>query len=194
MSLSLLIRRVHLYLALFLSPWVLMYALSTVAMNHRGPVGEPPEWTLERETVHDGIFPEGGSAEVMAEQILAALELEGWHNVRHDEATGVLTINRHAAVHPRRITFDPSGGTLRIERQEFRTPAFLERMHRRRGYKEGLATDNVWAFVVDGFIAGMLLWAFTGVWMWWEIRPARKWGLICCAAGAGLFVTFLLTI
>ena len=36
MGASLIIRRIHLYLALFLTPWMLMYAISTVVMNHRG--------------------------------------------------------------------------------------------------------------------------------------------------------------
>jgi len=33
------IRRIHMYLALFLAPWVLMYALSTMAMNGNEGVG-----------------------------------------------------------------------------------------------------------------------------------------------------------
>ena len=35
MSISKVVRRTHMYLALFLFPWVLMYALSTLVMNHR---------------------------------------------------------------------------------------------------------------------------------------------------------------
>jgi hypothetical protein len=31
---SRIIRRVHMYLALFLAPWMLMYALSAIAMSH----------------------------------------------------------------------------------------------------------------------------------------------------------------
>ncbi|MEO8425770.1 MAG: hypothetical protein ABI651_01530 [Verrucomicrobiota bacterium] len=34
-SASRIIRRVHMYLARFLAPWMLMYALSTLAMSHR---------------------------------------------------------------------------------------------------------------------------------------------------------------
>jgi hypothetical protein len=29
------IRQTHMYLALLLAPWILLYALSTIAMNHR---------------------------------------------------------------------------------------------------------------------------------------------------------------
>ena len=58
---SKIVRRTHMYLALFLVPWVLMYALSTSAMNHRhffqeyyGEKGAP--FHTEREMVYDGIF------------------------------------------------------------------------------------------------------------------------------------------
>ena len=35
MMISKVVRRTHMYLALFLFPWMLMYALSTLVMNHR---------------------------------------------------------------------------------------------------------------------------------------------------------------
>ena len=59
MTFSKLVRRTHMYLALFLFPWVLMYAVSTLAMNHRavfvrmyGP--GPVPFEKEREVVYDG--------------------------------------------------------------------------------------------------------------------------------------------
>ena len=53
-SFSLLIRRAHMYVALFLVPWLLMYALSTAAMNHRtsfasSAPGGAPVYEKERE-------------------------------------------------------------------------------------------------------------------------------------------------
>ena len=56
------VRRTHMYLALFLFPWMLMYALSTLAMNHRAifaaRYGQGP-WHSRRsgELVYDGVFP-----------------------------------------------------------------------------------------------------------------------------------------
>jgi len=49
-----LVHRVHLYLGLFLAPWMLMYALSTLFMEHRPFVQsfyatEKPQFTVERE-------------------------------------------------------------------------------------------------------------------------------------------------
>ena len=64
MSPSLLIRRTHMYLALFLFPWLLMYALSTAGMNHRALFVDAagngaPQFERERELVYDGVFPDG---------------------------------------------------------------------------------------------------------------------------------------
>jgi hypothetical protein len=54
---SLLLRRAHMYLALFLFPWMLMYALSTLAMNHRRAFAPPAVFEKERELVYDGVLP-----------------------------------------------------------------------------------------------------------------------------------------
>ena len=63
MMISKVVRRTHMYLALFLFPWVLMYALSTLVMNHRAlfvsAYGEGPvPFVEERRLVYDGVFPE----------------------------------------------------------------------------------------------------------------------------------------
>jgi hypothetical protein len=56
--LSKVLRRTHMYVALFLFPWVLMYAVSTLVMNHRAVFtardGERPiPYELERRLVYE---------------------------------------------------------------------------------------------------------------------------------------------
>ena len=70
------------YLALCLFPWVLMYALSTLVMNHRalfvaryGP-GAPP-YETERTIRYDGAFSEDAAPREIAQTILAALARNG---------------------------------------------------------------------------------------------------------------------
>ena len=51
------------FLALFFFPWVLMYALSTLAMNHRARLHRPlrpgaPPYEAERTVRYDGTFSE----------------------------------------------------------------------------------------------------------------------------------------
>jgi len=47
---------------------------------------------------------------------------------------------------------------------------------------------------VDLAIAAMVFWAASGLWMWWEIKPARAWGAVCGLVGFGLFGILLASI
>lgn len=190
---SKLIRRTHLYLALFLTPWVLMYAASTFVMNHRawfrGEPAPPPQWETIEERIYDGVFPEGASYQAIGRQILMSLELDGAHQV--SQRDGAIIVQRNSAVHPLRLTFHPADRKLKVERQVLEAPAFLERMHRRRGFQHPYALEDTWAFSVDFFIAGMLFWALSGLWLWWELKATRKLGAFAAIAGAALFAFFL---
>lgn len=192
------IRRVHMYTALFLGPWLAMYALSTLVMAHRGFVSSlystpRPAMVVERELDYSRAFPTNLTREEISERILEDLGLEGTRSVSGGQKGQPLVINRQQALTPRRITFDPGKGKLQIEREEFRAASFLERMHRRRGYNEHLA-QNLWGFVVDAAVAAMVFWSLSGVWLWWELRSTRLWGALALSAGTTLFVLFAIFI
>jgi hypothetical protein len=189
---SKLIRRTHMYLALFLAPWMLAYALSTIVMSHA--LTAPATFSLERTRQYDASFPAGTPPRAIAEQILQDVNLEGAFGVQGPNPAGVITINRQDLLAPRRITYDPAAGRLRIERAEFRVSTFLNRFHHRRGYQQPFAADTLFAASVDAVIVGMVFWALSGLWMWWEMRATRFWGAACALAGAGLFAVFLATI
>ncbi|MDA0710632.1 MAG: hypothetical protein O3B73_10540 [bacterium] len=195
---SKIIRRTHMYLALFLVPWVVMYALSTLSMNHSSLFEtwydhKPIAWTLDRVVPYETDFPAETKRWVVADQILSDLGLEGAHNIGGD-LKNQITITRRNAVTPQRIQYNPKEQTLRIETQEFRTQAFLAQMHRRKGYDTEFLADDLWAITVDLFILGTAAWAASGLWMWWELKVTRTWGGICLASGVTLFTLFLLTI
>jgi hypothetical protein len=186
------------YLALFLFPWMLMYALSTLAMNHRalfaGLYGEgPAAFEKERELVYDGVFPESADLNVIARQILASAGLDGAHGVSR-RADGTIVINRSDLLTPRRLTYSPADRKLLIERMPSRPNAFLERFHRRRGYSTGYPLDTTWAVTVDLAIAAMVFWVLSGLWMWWEMKATRRLGASALLTGAGLFAVYLLTL
>jgi hypothetical protein len=193
------VRRTHMYAGLFLSPWMLMYGLSTVAMNHRASFqrwygGSLTEWVQESEQSFGGRFSEGVPARAMAEQILRDLGLEGRFTANARKAEGTLVITRAGAIRPRRITYWPGSGRLVVERQAFRAEPFLEGLHRRRGYDSGYAADGLWAVSVDLSIAAIVFWAVSGVWVWWEVRAARRAGLVLGLIGLALFVVLAVTV
>jgi hypothetical protein len=196
--LSKLIRRTHMYLALFLFPWMLMYALSTVAMNHRAFFTErygsgPLPFEKEREMAYAGSLPENAELGTIARQLLTSLDLDGAHAVTRRK-DGAIVITRNDLLAPRRITYTPANRTLLIEKQRSRASAFLERFHRRRGYATGYALDSAWAVTVDLVIAAMVGWAFSGLWMWWEMKATRRFGLLATLGGVGIFAFYLATL
>ncbi|MBE0656945.1 MAG: PepSY-associated TM helix domain-containing protein [Bryobacteraceae bacterium] len=195
--LSKLLRRIHLYTGFFLAPWVLMYAVSTVAMNHRawlsGETNEGPRWEQRAERSFDGVLGEGTAGE-QARVILAFLDLDGAHNARWNPDKTALVIQRQQLRDPLRITFTPSDGKVLIEGQPARTSALLERMHRRRGYAQDYAADDVWAFIVDAFIIAMLFWVVSGFILWWQMKATRRWGLAFALGGLAVFIGYAITL
>lgn len=190
---SRLLRRTHMYLALFLAPWVLMYAVSTATMNHRkwfeGHYGEgPAPYRTLFERKMEVVLPEG-AAKAQGAVLLASLGLEGAFTAQRRGE--VLVVQRQQMASPLRVSFDAASSMVKVEEQEFRANGWLERMHRRRGYQQQFAADLIWAVLVDTTIAAMLFWALSGLWMWWEMKATRALGGLALAAGAALFAFYL---
>ncbi len=218
MTFTLVLRRIHMYLGLFLTPWVLVYGLSAVVMSHLAFFADfyGSDWGsyyVEKEMTYH--LPEGTAANayggqvsgaaasqpfagadpwVVGRQILRDLGLEGpyWADFRANRSR--IEINRNALVAPRRITYSPQDGKLVVERQTFQWPLFLRRLHIRRGYGSPYLASDAWALVVDLFIVATLAWGGTGLWMWYKMKPTRRWGTLCAATGGLLFAVFLLAI
>jgi hypothetical protein len=189
---SKLIRRSHMYLALFLTPWMIGYAASTLLMNHEA--GRPVVFAKEGERPYTVAFEPGTPPRVVAGQILSDLNLEGTFGVAPPSPDGKLTISRQDIITPRRVTFFPSEQRVTIERAQPDSVGFLYRFHRRRGYEPPYPADRAMAISVDLVIAAMVFWALSGLWMWWEMRATRLWGVACATLGLGIFAFFALTI
>lgn len=187
------------YLGLFLAPWMLMYGLSTMAMNHREWFkgyyrGQGPVWERESERQIATDFPAGTDSQAVADRILTHLSLKGRFGVRGKLTDESMIIHRDDPVTPRRITYTPATSTAVVERQVFRTNQFLERMHRRFGYGSGFGIEDTWAFSVDFVIVAMIFWVLSGAWMWWELKVTRALGALFAGVGILLFGFFLMTI
>jgi hypothetical protein len=40
----------------------------------------------------------------------------------------------------------------------------------------------------------MLFWMISGLWLWWEIRSTRRWGMLALGTGLGIFAFFLVVL
>jgi hypothetical protein len=189
---SKLVRRTHMYLALFLTPWIFAYSLSTIAMNHRMP--RPTVFIKELDERYENTFESGTPPREIAQQILADLELGGAFGVQGPAPDGSLIISRQDMLSPRRITFTPADRRVIVERMALETSGFLNRFHRRRGYQQPYPADIAMAISVDAVISALVFWALSGLWMWWEMRATRWWGAACAVTGAALFMLFVVMI
>jgi hypothetical protein len=198
-KLSRLVRRVHMFTGLFLAPWMLMYALSTLVMVHREFVGsfyssKNPAMITERELDYSRSFATNTTREAIAQQILLDLGMDGAHSVSGGRDGKPLAIQRQHALAQRRVIFDTEQRKITIEREEFRASTVLDRMHRRRGYRQPYALDDTWGFTVDVAVVSMVFWSLSGIWLAWELKTTRLWGALSLSVGLGLFALFAMLI
>ncbi len=198
-KISLHLRRIHMYLALFLTPWLLMYALSSLVFNHFQMIrqhygGRLNQFEKEKEMEYRAAFPNDATPELIGERILRDLDLTGAFFVRGKVQEGKLIITRQAPFTMRRITYHIKEEKLLIEKQVFQTPGFLTRLHIRHGYRQSYAASWAWGAVVELTAIAMVFWVASGIWLWWEIKPARKLGALFTFIGLALFGLLLATI
>jgi hypothetical protein len=199
MTVSKAMRRSHMYLALFLTPWLVVYALSGFVLNHHSwfmpQDGKPPApFVLVEERAYDAAFSADADEKLIGAQVLEHLGLAGSFYVQGNAKSAKLVINRNSAFAQHRVTYDRQQGKLRVEKQSFTAPMFVNRAHFRHGYEQPFAASMGWAVIVDLVVLSLVFWVISGLWMWWEIKPARAWGAVFGALGVGLFVLLLFNI
>ena len=186
------------YVALFLTPWMTMYALSTFFFNHfqhfdRMYGGHLERVEKEREMVYSRTFAADATPRAIGEQILRDLNLAGGFQAKRtqeEDEPEKIVVDRFDPLAERTITYLPAEKKLLIEKHVFRTPGFLTRLHSRVGYGSKYKANQVWAVGVDLSIFGTILWVFSGFWLWWELRVTRRWGALFTIAGLALFGAF----
>src|SRR6185503_18953582 len=85
-GISRLVRLIHMFTGLFLAPWMVMYALSTLVMTHHESVNsfygsKSPVLVKERELVYSRSFPTNVTRDAIAQQLLNDLGMNGAYSV-----------------------------------------------------------------------------------------------------------------
>ena len=199
LSLSKLIRRVHMYLALFLTPWMLIYALSGLVLNHGELArsfygGKFSDFEKLEERPYTAAFSADASSRLIGAQVLADLGLTGTFQVQGTPTQPKLVITRNAALSAHRVTYFRTENRQLIEKLALNAPMTVNRLHFRHGYEQPFVSTKIWAFIVDLAVVGMVFWVVSGIWMWWEIKPARIAGAVVALLGFGAFGLLLATI
>ena len=184
---NLILRRTHLYLGMFLFPWIVVYALSSLVFNHhalfRGWFGhEGPQWTVVSEEEYSIQLPAGNEGlREIGEQILKDHGLQGAFGVSRNGQR--LNIRLFEFWHPKRLTYFGRQHRLKVEERRFAWTEFMGRLHIKAGYQQAGFWNDAWAVVVDLVCLSIIAWVVTGLYLWWKLPATRRPGWAAIAAG-----------
>jgi hypothetical protein len=179
------VRRAHLYAGLFLLPWVIMFGVSTIPINHQTP--EPANWTRIGEHTFDAPVPDAAeNLRPLGREMMKAAGVEGGYwifrvNPKHVQA------GHPDFLSPIRLNYFPAEKRLTVEKRPFSVRPFLSGMHTRSGYDTGGTWDTAWAVFIDIVCVGLILWIASGIYMWWGLPSTRRWGWLAIATGIVCF-------
>ena len=195
MSFLYFIRRTHLYLGLVLLPWVIMFGVSSIPLNHNDP-SAPPAWVTIADMPLNTDVPATNKAEDLrgvGRAMMNAAGVSGGFYVNRPNP-GQLNVHHPKFVGSTRLFYYIDEKRLVAERQAFAPRMFIMGLHMRAGYTLGGFWDSLWAVFVDLVSVGLLLWIVSGLIMWWKIPGTglRRWGWIALASGAACFAVIML--
>lgn len=186
-------RRLHLYLGLFLLPWLLMYGLSSALISHHAwfRAEKEPPWERVFDREYQRAVPEDADLRAVAQEILRDLALEGAFWAQRPNPNEV-RIQRFTFWDVTRLTYSIQEQRLRAERQKQRWDQVIVRLHFRGGFQQPAFWDDLWAVLVDLACLGILVWIASGLVMWWRLLGLRFWGGLALGGGCVCFLLLVL--
>ena len=191
-------RRTHLYLGLFLTPWVLMYGVSSIPFAHNDYFEERdkalgvPLWTKTFDGPFDlGPVTESGSLKQLGEPVVRQFKLEDSSYGVYRQGPNQINIYVHTFWKSTQFKYFIDEKRLTAEDRRFRWEHFLTGMHARGGFEDGRFFHTLWAVLIDAVCIAFLAWIASGIYMWWSLPGLRKWGWVAVLAGIGSFSIFL---
>lgn len=192
MSFALFLRRLHVYLALILLPWVLMYAVSALVINHNQSIKAflddgKPDWSERTTEAFNEPIPGDDELQEFGRNLAKQLGLEGGYYT-YRSGSGRINVNVQDFWSNHRVIYDSQAGTARVEDQRFQWNGFLIRMHERSGYLQESFLHDLWAVLVDVTCGAYLVLTLTGLWMWWSLKRCRWTGALAILSGLATYV------
>ena len=188
-------RRAHLYLGLFLMPWLLMYGVSSFIVIHQSwfPRDRPAREVLFEKTYTRAVNMQGANnspeLRATAQEILKDNDLEGAFWVDKPKPD-TLHIERFTFRDSISLIYSSQDQKLKAEHQSIRWSQVPMRMHFRGGFLQPGFWQKFWGLLVDVACVGIIIWVVSGLIMWWRLPRFRAWGAI--AVGGGILSFFLL--
>ncbi len=178
-------RSLHLYVGLFLSPLVLIFAFSVFVMNHDHPVSNPPAKIKETGTIET--IPENLESMEAVRAIMKQMGLSGWVTLhRHDKEKNRFFFIVLRPTVRRNVTVDLKTRTVEIVKMPNDLNGILYWLHTFPGphtqYKNWFFLLLWWIFS-DSVAYGSIFLSVSGIYLWYFLKKERKAGFILITLG-----------
>ena len=173
------IRRIHLYTGVGVLAFVVMYFFTGyVLIHHEWFPDSPPAKSTREEPLMTAV---GASPEEYSSLLQRQFNLAGKRQppVRTKDGGWRFQYLRPGVTHE--AVVPPAGGTVRITTSHFSTRQTLVHFHRLHGYGGGWLYD-LWMVMYDLASASMIVFALTGVYLWYKLTKRRTLGWLLLAA------------
>jgi hypothetical protein len=181
------IRNVHLLLASFSLPFLIMYGVSAVQMSHSTWFQMKPA-VVEREM---SLASGQSDARQLAREIMSRQpDMKGELSNVQTSASGLtLRIVVPGTVHE--VRYDRASGIARIKTSVAGVMGMLNRLHHWAGFWHEPLSMKAWAGFVSVVSLGLLLLGASGIYMWFTRRPERRIGIALLTVNLIFAVTVL---
>ena len=190
------VRDLHLYSGLFISPFILLFALSVLYLNHGKLILDqaPPLEAYPNLQLPDGLDRfKGVEAVERVKTILPQVGVKGEIGyVRYNAKDGRLIFPVSKADAEATVDVDLSSRSATVTRRQMSLWESLAYLHRMPGPHNVAIRGNwigtrVWRALADTSIYLLLFISISGIYLWWAIKAERKAGFRLLATGAATF-------
>ncbi len=186
------LRDLHLYLGLFISPFVLLFAASVFYLNHGklGPDTPPPAETYQDLEIPDGFDRvKGRDAVDRARAILPQVSVSGEIGfLRYNASSRHLIFPVSKAGLESTVDVDLDARSATVSRRRMGLWESIAYLHKMPGphnvaIRGNSAGIRLWRGVADATIYLLLFVSLSGVYLWWAIKAERGTGLLLVSSG-----------
>ncbi|HYK87588.1 MAG TPA: PepSY-associated TM helix domain-containing protein [Acidobacteriota bacterium] len=197
-------RNLHLYIGLFLSPFVLVFAVSVILLNHPGiPLGGSR--ALEAATLHVEVPPGFDRLEDIdrvrqAREIMRQADVSGevgFVGYSRSEGTITIPVSRPWSEATVRVSAKTGMASITQRRTGFLAPLIF--LHKMPGphlanIRGNWAMVRAWGWLANGTAWLLLFLALSGIYLWAILKSERTVGLFLIVAGLASFLGALYAI
>lgn len=195
-------RDLHLYLGLFISPFILLFAASVFYLNHaKLTASDPPSETFRGLQIPDGFDRlKGREAVERARLILPQVGVTGeigyLRYVPRDRRV-IFPVSRGGIEATVEVDLGNSAATVKRRRMDlWESVAYLHKMPgpHNVAVRGNWVGTRIWRVLADTTIYMLLFITITGVYLWWALKAERRVGLMFLGAGAVTMVGLIFAI